>query len=134
MTFLACVTDTVDWGPKMETNLSSWNTHELTSNRLELVPGHPLIQQGCRKCGRAFVDDCSTGERYAAHVLVFTLHRLSAQVTSRWLSEKCPGECLKTDEADRETRFLSGGLYRSAVHERANQGRDSGLAPIRKRN
>lgn len=115
----------------METNLSSWNTHDWTSRRLELVSGYPLIQQGCGQCGRAFVDECSTGERYAVQVSIFIFHRLSDEVTARWLSEECPVKRLTADEADRQTRFLSGGLFRSAVHEKANEGRDFGSPPKR---
>ncbi len=112
----------------METNFSSWNTHVWTTHRLELVPGEPLIQQGCHACGRDFVDECSMGERYAVHVSVFKFHRLSDEVTSRWLSEKCPGEPLMADEADRKTRFMAGSFH-SAAGEMANDGLDSGSSP-----
>src|ERR1700687_1083455 len=110
---------------RMETNLSSWNTHDWFGRRLKLVPGQPLIQQDCHECGRAFVDECSTGERYAVHVSIFKVHRLSDEVTARWLSEKCPAESLMADDADRQTRFL-GGSFRSAVGEMANDGLDLG--------
>jgi hypothetical protein len=115
---------------RMETNLSFWNTHDRFSRRLKLVPGQPLIQQDCHECGRAFVDECSTGEWYDVHVSIFKLHRLSDEVTSRWLSEKCPTEHLMTDEADRQIRFL-GGSFRSAVDEMANDGLDFGSLPNR---
>jgi hypothetical protein len=58
-------------------------------------------------------------------------YRLSDEVTARWLSEECPVKRLMADEADRQTRFLSGGLFRSAVHEKANEGRDFGSPPKR---
>ena len=106
----------------METNLSSWNTHDWSSRRLKLVPGQPLIQQDCRECGRAFVDECSTGERYAVHVSIFKVHRLSDEVTSRWLFEKCPAERPMTDEAARQTRFLGGAFRPSAASELAGDG------------
>jgi hypothetical protein len=111
----------------VKTDFSNWNTHHWNNSRVEVVPGQPLIQQVCRECGRGFVDEFSTDKRYAVHVSVFVFHRLSDKVTSRWLSEKCPGERLKGDEADRQTRFL-----RSAVNENANEGRDSGSPPNRK--
>lgn len=112
----------------METNLTSWKKHIWISHHLELVPGAPLILQVCRECGRAFVDECSTGERYAVHVSIFKFHRLSDEVTARWLSEKCPDEHLAADETNRQTRYL-GGSFRSAVGERANADLDLGSSP-----
>jgi hypothetical protein len=91
---------------RMETNLSSWNTHFLIGRRLVLAPGQPLIEHVCNDCGRAFIDECSTGERYAVHVSIFKVHRLSDDVTSRWLSEQCPAQVLAGDEADRRIRFI----------------------------
>jgi len=85
----------------MEANGSSLNTHDWIVRRLELAPGHPVVQQLCRKCGRAFVEDVSTGERQAVHVSVFNLKPLAYEVTTRWLSENCPTERLTADEADR---------------------------------
>ena len=90
----------------METNLSSWNTHCWIGRRLALAPGQPLIQRVCNDCARAFVDECSTGERYAVHVSIFKVHRLSDEVTSRWLSEQCPAQLLAGDDAHRQTRFI----------------------------
>ena len=116
----------------METNRSPRETHVWISRHLEPVSGQPVIHQVCQACGRCFVDESSTGKRYAVHASVSVFHRLSDEVTARWLSEKCPGERLMADEADRRTRFLSGGLFRSAVHEKANDGRDSGSPPNRK--
>ena len=100
----------------MEMKSSSWNTHDWIGRRLKLAPGEPLIQMGCRECGREFVDECATGERYAVHVSIFKLHRLSNDVTFRWLSEKCPAERPMTDDADRQTRFI-GGSFRSVLGE-----------------
>jgi hypothetical protein len=90
----------------MDTIFSSWTTHCFIGRRLALAPGQPLIQRVCNDCGRAFIDDCSTGERYAVHVSIFKLDRLSNEVTSRWLSERCPAKRLAEDEADRQTRFV----------------------------
>lgn len=89
----------------MDSNFSLWTTHCWIGRRLELVLGQPLDNWVCHECARAFVDECSTGERYAVHVAIFGFNRLSDEVTSRWLSEKCPAEWLKADEADRQTRF-----------------------------
>ena len=90
----------------MDTIFFTWNTHCLISRRLGLAPGQPLIQRVCNDCARAFVDECATGERYAVHVSIFKIHRLSDEVTSRWLTEQCPAQPLIGDEADRRTRFI----------------------------
>ena len=90
----------------MDTIFPRWNTHCWIGRRLGLAPGQALNQRVCNDCGRAFVDECSTGERYAVHVSIFKVHRLSDEVTSRWLSEQCPAQRLIGDEADRRTRFI----------------------------
>jgi len=90
----------------MDMIFSRWTTHCWIGRRLVLAPGQPLIQRVCNDCARAFVDECSTGERYAVHVSIFKFHRLSDEVTSRWLSEQCPAQRLARDEADRQTRFV----------------------------
>jgi len=90
----------------MDTIFSRWNTHCWIGRRLVLAPGQPLIQRVCSECGRAFIDECSTGERYAVHVSIFKLHRLCDEVTMRWLSQGCPAQRLAEDEADRQTRFI----------------------------
>ena len=90
----------------MDTIFSRWTTHSWISRRLALAPGQPLIQRVCNDCARAFVDECSTGERYAVHVSIFKVHRLSDEVTSRWLAEQCPDQRLAGDDADRQTRFI----------------------------
>ena len=90
----------------MNTTFSRWSSHCWIDRRLVLAPGQPLIEHVCLDCGRAFVDECSTGERYAVHVSIFKVHRLSDEVTSRWLSEDCPAQPMATDAADRKTRFI----------------------------
>jgi hypothetical protein len=90
----------------MDTIHSRWTTHCWIGRRLVVAPGQPLIEHVCNDCERAFVDECSTGERYAVHVSIFKVHRLSDEVTSRWLSEQCPTHAPAGDEADRRTRFI----------------------------
>jgi hypothetical protein len=90
----------------MDTIFSRWTTHCWIGRRLVVAPGQPLIEHVCNDCGRAFIDECSSGERYAVHVSIFKIHRLSDEVTSRWLSERCPAQPLIGDEADRRTRFI----------------------------
>ena len=88
----------------MKPNRSAWDTHDWTSRRFEISPGLPVVQQDCRNCRRTFVDEFSTGARYAVYVSVFIFHRLSDEVTARWLSEDCPTKRLYADAADRQTR------------------------------
>src|SRR6266478_4514031 len=106
MISLRTLGESVAGSTPMDTIFSSWTTHYWISRRLGLAPGQPLIQRVCNDCARAFVDECSTGERYAVHVSIFRVHRLSDEVTSRWLSEQCPAQRLIGDEADRRTRFI----------------------------
>ena len=91
----------------MEQNRSAWDKHDWSGRRLEIIPGLPVIQQDCHKCGRTFVDEFSTGARYGVHASIFNLHGLSDAVTARWLSEHCPTERLAADAADRQTRSSS---------------------------
>jgi hypothetical protein len=104
----------------MERNLTSWKTHDWISRRLELDPGAPVILQACRACGRDFVEECSTGDQYAAHVSIFKVHRLSDEVTSRWLSQTCPAKYLTADNAERRTRH-AGEEVGSALGEVASK-------------
>ena len=97
----------------MEPRLSPRDTHYWISRSLEVVSGRPLIHQVCRDCGRGFIEEWSTGEIFAAHASVFAFHRLSDDITSRWLSEECPGKPLKKDDADRDTRFVRDSFNRS---------------------
>jgi hypothetical protein len=89
----------------VEKNLTAWDTHDLISQPLELDLGLPLDQLVCLTCGRDFIEECSTGKRYGVRISMFKVDRLSDEVTSRWLSEMCPGERLMADDADRRTRF-----------------------------
>ena len=91
----------------METNLDRWKTHDWCDRPLEIEPGKKIIQFVCRKCGRGFVYDF-TDEIYAVHISVFTVNRLSDEITSRWLSEPCPLERLPGDLDDEKTRFANG--------------------------
>ena len=79
----------------MTTNPASWLTHDWFSRPLQL-DDKPVIQHICRRCGRTFAEE-ETGERYAAHASIFMLHRLSDEVTARWLAEPCPQERLQAD-------------------------------------
>ena len=77
-----------------------WNSHKWSSARgrqIEIEPGKPLTQHRCSRCKRDFVEDASTGERYAVYVSVFSFRRLPDPVSRQWLLELCPGAPLPYD-------------------------------------
>ncbi|SRR5216684_6122604 len=70
----------------------SWNSHSWSGGRrVQLEPGKSLIQHRCSRCGRDFVDDPRTGERYAVYVSIFSFKKLPESISKRWLGELCPG-------------------------------------------
>ena len=80
-----------------------WQTHkwsEPDGRRVEIERGKPLIQRYCQKCGRTFVEDLASKERYAVHVSALFFKRLVDDVNERWLSTPCPGKKLETDYDD----------------------------------
>lgn len=91
----------------METNLDPWNTHDWFDRPLEIDHGEKVMQFVCRKCARAFINDV-TGRRYAIHASAFAVHRLSDEVTNRWLFEPCPNERHTSNRNDEKTRFVNG--------------------------
>jgi len=78
----------------------SWLARD--ARQLETKPGEPVLHRFCTACHRNFVHDISSGEWYAAFPGVFDFERLD-EVSSRWLSEECPGERLITDELARKS-------------------------------
>ena len=85
----------------MPKGITAWNSHRW----LTLIPGVSPIQHICRHCGRKFVDDAHTGERYAIDGGVIHFDRLSDETTARWLADFCPGKPFQSDEEDLKTRF-----------------------------
>jgi len=98
----------------METNLNLWKTHDWFDRPLEIDPGKRITQFICRKCARGFVGD-TNGTRYAIHASAFAIHRLSDDVTDRWLSEPCPSERKQADLDDRSTRHMNGSSTTECV-------------------
>ena len=93
----------------METD--AWKTHDWSDRPLEI--DHEIwIQFVCRKCFRGFVDD-GMGRRYAIYASAFAVHRLSDEVTNRWLSEPCHNERQMADQAAVLTRFANGSSLTS---------------------
>jgi hypothetical protein len=95
-------------------NDDAWNSHDWTRRRIEIEPGKPLLHHRCTRCRRDFVEEVSSGERYAVHVSAFRFDRLSDEITARWLSEPCPKSQTASDEDDR-TRFHSAGTPGAAT-------------------
>ena len=85
--------------------INPWNSHEWITRNLEIDPGRPLVHRTCAQCGRDFVDDLSSIERYAASVSSLRFIRLANEVNARWLQQPCPHTNLRTDDDDRKTRY-----------------------------
>jgi hypothetical protein len=85
----------------MDSKITAWASHSWAI----MIPGILPIRHACRHCGRMFVDDDRTGERYAITGGTLRLERLSDEVTNRWLDGFCPGRPLLCDEDDLKTRF-----------------------------
>jgi hypothetical protein len=121
----------------MTTSNASWNSHIWSCRRLKLQ-GVALIHYACRDCGRNFVDNGVLNVRYAVHVGVTRFNRLSDQSTDRWLSAACPGERLKSDQAELATRHPSETqahpIKRRVTHVRTGLAqaalRTSGILPL----
>ena len=78
----------------------AWNSHKWSDapwRQIEIEPGRPLTQHRCSRCRRDFVEDTSTGERYAVYVSAFSFRRLPDLVSRQWLRELCPGAPLPHD-------------------------------------
>jgi len=114
----------------MQAERDSWNSHEWYNRRLEIEPGKPQMQRYCIRCGRNFVDDLWSDERYAAHAAIFHFNRLSDEVTARWLMEPCPGEQLPSDDEDRKCINVAAEITPSASGRVSSNGtRPSAGAP-----
>jgi hypothetical protein len=73
---------------------TSWTSHQWIDARGRKVEleGHALLQYHCLRCLRDFVEEPTTGERYAVHVGIMHFDKLATRVSSLWLSELCPGQ------------------------------------------
>ena len=72
----------------------AWNSHKWSSaqgQRTEIELDKPLSHHRCSRCKRDFVEDPSTGERYAIYVSVFRFGKLPDLISKQWLRELCPG-------------------------------------------
>jgi hypothetical protein len=71
---------------------SAWTSHHWQTREIVNDVYQGVIHHHCSRCVRDFVDDPSTGERYAVHVAVFRFEKLSELTTAQWLREFCPGQ------------------------------------------
>jgi hypothetical protein len=91
----------------MEMSDAGWNGHQwpqLNPRRVEIEPGKPVLQRHCIRCGRDFITDPSSGNRYVVFVSATTFHQLEDEVAERWLRELCPGRRLPSDDEDRKRK------------------------------
>ena len=88
--------------------MDSWLTHKWLppEGRSLDINGKSITQHFCAACKRDFVEDASSGERYAVHALVLDFTRLADEVNARWLTDPCPGMPLPSDEQDRKTAHI----------------------------
>ena len=87
--------------------VATWDDHrwfQPSPRRLELERGDSVFQRRCTRCARDFLVDRSSGLRYAVYIAAFSFHQLEDEVTQRWLSERCPGKRLPSDDLDRQKR------------------------------
>src|SRR6266481_9954111 len=84
-----------------------WSTHLWLAAPRSIVVESDLtvIQYHCARCGRDFVTNTSSDIRIAVFVSAISFHQLSDAVTTRWLSDACPGRRLSSDEEDRSKRI-----------------------------
>jgi hypothetical protein len=83
----------------------TWYTHLwLAKPRiLTIESGETVIQHHCASCGRDFITDISNNG-LAVFVSAISFHQLNDAITTRWLSDDCPGRQLFSDEEDRRRR------------------------------
>jgi hypothetical protein len=89
----------------MASEVIAWNSHEWSDRLIRLESGLAGVQHICRTCARTFFTDERTGARYAVHVGIGHLDRLSDKTTERWLLESCPGQIRADDYEDLKTRY-----------------------------
>jgi len=92
----------------MAANSSAWNTHVWEIRQVEVQLGVQAVQRTCQHCSRHFIDEHTSGARYAVHVGMIQFDRLSDEVTDRWLAQPCPGRPLDNDFVDWGNRYDRG--------------------------
>lgn len=90
---------------------NTWRTHRWMTRQIE-IDGRNLFLLSCAQCGRDFIEDLCSKERYAVHLSIFRTERLIDRVTEQWCRETCPGKRLKPDDADRLKILPESALMR----------------------
>jgi hypothetical protein len=87
--------------------MDPWNSHDWSPSggRVLEIRGRDLRHHSCAACGRDFIEELDSGFRYAVHVGITGFDRLSDEVNFRWMTSKCPGQQLASDQGDRQRRF-----------------------------
>jgi hypothetical protein len=80
----------------------TWSSHHWQTRTIENGVYNGVVHHHCARCLRDFVDDPSTGERYAVYVAVFSFERLPELTTAKWLRDLCPGMPVVQDGAIRK--------------------------------
>jgi hypothetical protein len=93
--------------------------HERREPHLKIDSGDAVLHHHCGRCGRDIVTVLSSGTRHAAYVSMLRFYRLDDEVTRRWLSERCPGARLATDDEDR--KMLASGVRRAVLRTKNRQ-------------
>jgi hypothetical protein len=92
----------------MNANDAHWNDHRWTESqprRLCIDFGKVVLHRHCVQCGRDFIADLSSGDRYAVFASAISFHRLENEITNRWLREPCTGSRLPRDDEDRTRKI-----------------------------
>lgn len=89
---------------------AAWSGHqwiEPNPRRVSLASSQTVLQHRCVRCGREFVTVESSGECYAVYASAVSFHRLSDEVTQRWVSEECPGRHIEADDKERAEKIVA---------------------------
>jgi hypothetical protein len=100
----------------MELSDAGWNGHQWpqpSPRRVEIGPGKLILQRHCIRCGRDFVTEPSSGNRYAVFVSAISFHRLDDEVTERWLKELCLGQRRPGDDEDRKRKIAEFPVFKA---------------------
>jgi hypothetical protein len=75
-----------------------------SNGRSVKIEDQPHRHLFCVTCGRSFIINPVSDERYAVYLGALRFYRLADEVTERWCRENCPGQRLFSDDADNQTR------------------------------
>jgi hypothetical protein len=87
--------------------MQPWDTHQWSRSLGQTVGigAKYVVHRSCVVCGRNFIVDLDSDDLCAVNFALLQFHRLTPEVSQRWLRENCPGQQLPGDENDKVTRF-----------------------------